>query len=248
MSRCRFIEVERVNHAVRTLCRVLQVSRAAYYHWCQLPVSERAQSDMHLTEQIRTIHAQSRQTYGAPRVQAELRTIGQRPSRKRVARLMRLAGLAGRHPRRFRRTTVSDPLTQIPDLIQRDFAPTAPNQLWVGDITYVRTWEGWLYLAVLLDCFSRRVVGWAMADHLRTELPLEALRMALARRGPAPQLIHHTDRGCQGEFNWSSQHLVITEVFDGTCQEAVARGAGGRAAAVGGGPGATRADAFAGAA
>ena len=197
MSRYRFIEVERVNHAVRTLCRVLQVSRAAYYHWCQLPVSERAQSDMHLTEQIRTIHAQSRQTYGAPRVQAELRTIGQRPSRKRVARLMRLAGLAGRHPRRFRRTTVSDPLTQIPDLIQRDFAPTAPNQLWVGDFTYVRTWEGWLYLAVLLDCFSRRVVGWAMADHLRTELPLEALRMALARRGPAPQLIHHTDRGCQ---------------------------------------------------
>jgi transposase InsO family protein len=94
---------------------------------------------MHLTEQIRTIHAKSRQTYGAPRVQAEPRTIGQRPSRKRVARLMRLAGLAGRHPRRFRRTTVSDPLTQIPDLIQRDFAPTTPNQLWVGDITYVRT-------------------------------------------------------------------------------------------------------------
>ena len=134
---------------------------------------------MHLTEQIRTVHAQSRQTYGAPRVQAEVRTLGQRSSRKRVARLMRLAGLAGRPPRRFRRTTVSDPLTQIPDLIQRDFAPTARNQLWVGDITYIRTWEGWLYLAVLLNCFSRRVMGWAMADHLRTELPLEALPMTL---------------------------------------------------------------------
>ena len=137
---------------------------------------------MRLTEQIRSIHAQRRQTYGAPRIQAELQTMGQRPSRKRMARIMRLAGLAGRNARRFRCTTVSDPLTQIPDLIQRDFAPTAPNQLWVGDITCVRTWEGWLYLAVLLDCFSRRVVGWAMADHLRAGLPVEALRMALAGR------------------------------------------------------------------
>jgi len=197
VSRYRFIEVEKVNHAVRTLCRVLQVSRAAYYHWCHQPQSEWALTDAGLTTKITAIHARSRQTYGAPRVQAELRTMGQSHSRKRVARLMRLAGLAGRYPRRFRRTTISDPLTSIPDLVQRDFAPTGPNQLWVGDITYIRTWEGWLYLAVLLDCYSRRVVGWSMADHLRTELPLEALRMALARRGPAPELIHHTDRGCQ---------------------------------------------------
>ena len=101
--------------------------------------------------------------------------MGHCHSRKRVARLMRLAGLAGRYQRRFRRTTISDPLTVIPDLVQRNFAPTGPNQLWVGDITYIRTWEGWLYLAVLLDCYSRRVVGWSMADHLRTELPLAAL-------------------------------------------------------------------------
>ena len=115
-----------------------------------------------------------------------------------------LAGLAGRYPKRFRRTTISDPLITIPDLVQRDFTPTGPNHLWVGDITYIRTWESWLYLAVLLDCYSRRVVGWSMADHLRTELPLEALRMALARRSPAPELIHHTDRGCQGGFKgWS---------------------------------------------
>ena len=197
MSRYRFIEVEKVNHAVRTLCRVLQVSRAAYYQWCCQPLSNRAQADIQLTERIAAVHAQSRQTYGAPRVQAKLRTMSLSHSRKRVARLMRLAGLAGRYPKRFRRTTISDPLTSIPDLVQRDFAPSAPNQLWVGDITYVRTWEGWLYLAVLLDCYSRRVVGWSMADHLRTELPLKALHMALARRGPAPQLIHHTDRGCQ---------------------------------------------------
>lgn len=197
MSRYRFIEVEKVNHAVRTLCRVLQVSRAAYYQWSHQPLSERARADVQLTTKITAIHARSRQTYGAPRIQAELRTLGQSHSRKRVARLMRLANLAGRYPRRFRRTTIADPLTVIPDLVQRNFAPTAPNQLWVGDITYIRTWEGWLYLAVLLDCYSRRVVGWSMADHLRTELPLDALRMALARRGPAPQLIHHTDRGCQ---------------------------------------------------
>jgi transposase InsO family protein len=123
--------------------------------------------------------------------------MGECHSRKRVARLMRQAGLAGRYPRRFRRTTIADPLTLNPDLVQREFAPTGPNRLWVGEFTYIRTWEGWLCLAVLLDRYSRRVVGWSMADHLRTELPLEALRMALARRGPAPDLIHHTDRGCQ---------------------------------------------------
>jgi putative transposase len=204
VSRYRFIEVEKVSHAVRTLCRVLQVSRATYYHWHHQPLSEWAQDDAGLTTKIAAIHARSRLTYGAPRVQAELQTMGHSHSRKRVARLMRLAGLAGRHPRRFRRTTISDPLTSIPDLVQRDFAATRPNQLRVGDITYIRTWEGWLYLAVLLDCYSRRVVGWSMADHLRTELPLEALRMALARRGPAPELSHHTDRGWQGEFPcWS---------------------------------------------
>jgi len=222
VSRYRFIEVEKVNHAVRTLCRVLQVSRAAYYQWHRQPLSERAQSDAGLTERITAIHARSRQTYGAPRVRAELQTMGHCHSRKRVARLMRLAGLAGRYPRRFRRTTISDPLTVIPDLVQRNFAPTGPNQLWVGDITYIRTWEGWLYLAVLLDCYSRRVVGWSMADHLRTELPLEALRLALARRGPAPQLIHHTDRGCQGGFNRPSQR------FDGRSCDGRAQTAPGR--------------------
>jgi transposase InsO family protein len=204
--------VEKGNHAVRILSRVLQVSRAAYDHWHRQPLSERAQSDAGLTERISAIHARSRQTYGAPRVRAELQTMGHCHSRKRVARLMRLAGLAGRYPRRFRRATISDPLTVIPDLVQRNFAPTGPNQLCVGDITYIRTWEGWLYLAVLLDCYSRLVVGWSMADHLRTELPLEALRMALARRRPAPQLIPHTDCGCQPGFKGSSPHLNDEEL------------------------------------
>ena len=197
MSRYRFIEVEKVNHAVRTLCRVLKVSRAAYYHWSIYPLSARARADLALSERIAAIHARSRQTYGAPRVHAELQACGDLHGRKRVARLMRRAGLAGRFPRRYRRTTIGDPFTVLPDLVQRDFTPTRPDQLWVGDITYVRTWEGWLYLATILDCFSRRVVGWSMADHLRTELPLNALHMALARRNAGSTLIHHTDRGCQ---------------------------------------------------
>jgi len=204
--------VEKVNHAVRTLCRVLQVSRTAYYHWSRHPLSDRALADIVLTERIAAIHARSRQTYGAPRVHAELQVCGESLGRKRVARRMRSAGLAGRVPKRYRRTTIGDPFTVLPDLVQRDFTPTHPDQLWVGDITYIRTWEGWLYLATVLDCFSRRVVGWAMADHLRTQLPLAALQMALARRSPADTLIHHTDRGCQPRFKGSTQHELLLTV------------------------------------
>ncbi len=136
MSRYRFIEVEKVNHAVRTLCRVLQVSRTAYYHWSIHPLSDRALADIVLTDHIAAIHARSRQTYGAPRVHAELLVCGELHGRKRVARLMRSAGLAGRVPKRYRRTTVADPLTVLPDLVQRDFTPTHPDQLWVGDIEH----------------------------------------------------------------------------------------------------------------
>ena len=150
-----------------------------------------------LTEQIRAVHDRSRCTYGAPRVHAELRAGGQRVSRKRVARLMREAGLVGRPSRRFRRTTVADPQVQAEDLVQRRFVASAPDQLWFGDITYVRTWEGWLYLAIILDAYSRKVVGWAMAAHLRTELAMAALQMALRTRRPEPGLIQHTDRGSQ---------------------------------------------------
>ena len=197
MSRYRFIAVEKAHYSVAQLCRVLQVAASGYYAWRHRPPSRRAQANVALTEQIRALHQRSRCTYGAPRIHADLQAGQQRISRKRVARLMRAAGLAGRPPRRFRRTTVADPKVHVEDLVQRDFTASAPDRKWFGDITYVRTWEGWLYLAVILDAYSRKVVGWAMADHLRTELATDALTMALTTRRPKPGLIHHTDRGTQ---------------------------------------------------
>jgi len=198
MSRYWFIHTERANYPITALCRVLRVARSAYYAWARCGVSARVQADEALTAQIAAAHARSRRTYGAPRIHAELRAQGVRCARKRVARLMRAAGLVGCHRRRRARTTVAEPThTPAPNLVARDFRATAPDRLWLGDITYVATREGWLYLAVLLDAHSRRVVGWAMADHLRTELALGALRMALRARRPGAGLVHHTDRGCQ---------------------------------------------------
>ena len=196
MSRYRFIAAEKANYPVALLCRVLQVASSGYYAWRHRQPSRRSQANAVLTEQIRAIHERSRGTYGAPRIHAELHADGP-VSRKRVARVMRAAGLAGRPPRRFRRTTIPDPKVQLNDLVQRDFTASAPDRKWFGDITYIRTWEGWLYLAVIIDAYSRKVVGWAMADHLRTELATAALQMALTTRRPAPGLVHHTDRGCQ---------------------------------------------------
>ncbi len=160
--------------------------------------SARAQADAALTTKIAAVYARSRRTYGAPRVHAELCAGGVRCARKRVARLMRAAGTVGCHRRRRTRTTVADPAhAPAPNLVARDFRAPAPNRLWLGDITYVATHEGWLCLAVLLDAHSRRVVGWALADHLRTELALDALAMALQARRPPLGLVHHTDRGCR---------------------------------------------------
>jgi putative transposase len=195
----RLIEAEKPHHAVSRLCRVLGVARAGYYAWASRPPSARAVADAALVEQIRDIHARSRGTYGAPRVHAELRLgLGVRAGRKRVARLMRSAGIVGVHRRRRHGLTRRDPAAaSAPDLVQRRFTPPAPDRLWVADITQQRTDEGWLYLAVVLDAFSRRVVGWSMADHLRTELVLDALDMAITQRNPTPGLVHHTDHGCQ---------------------------------------------------
>ena len=182
---------------VATMCRVLGVSRSGFYAWTQRPPSVRAQADARLTAQLCEAHRASDATYGAPRLQAELREAGEVISRKRVARLMRTAGLVGVHRRRGTRTTRPGPdEVAAQDLVQRRFTATAPNQLWVADITYVPTWAGFLYLAVVLDVFSRRVVGWAMAPHLRTDLVLDALAMAVAQRRPAG-VIHHSDQGCQ---------------------------------------------------
>jgi putative transposase len=195
----RLIEAEKAHHGVSRLCRVLGVSRAGFYAWQGRGPSARARQDAALTTKIRAIHERSRGTYGAPRVHAELRLDhGVHVSRKRVARLMRTAGLVGCHRRRGRGLTRRDPqAAQAPDLVGRDFTAQRPDQVWTADITYIPTWSGWLYLAVVLDVFSRRVVGWAMADHLRTELVLDALDMAIWNRRPNPGLVHHSDQGCQ---------------------------------------------------
>jgi putative transposase len=189
---------EKAAYAVATMCRVLGVSPSGYYAWRTRPPCARGQADQALLERIRTIHMHSRQTYGAPRIHAELRESGVRCSRKRVARLMRQAGVAGAHRRGRQRTTVRDPqAAPAPDLVARVFHAEHPDRLWIADITYVRTWSGWLYVAVVLDAFSRRVVGWAMMEALRTELVLDALNMALWTRRPGAGVVHHSDRGCQ---------------------------------------------------
>jgi putative transposase len=195
----RLIEAEKAHHGVSRLCRVLGVSRAGFYAWQGRGPSARARQDEALTAQIRAIHQRSRGTYGAPRVHAELRLDHSvRVSRKRVARLMRSAGLVGCHRRRRRGLTRRDPqAAPAPDLVGRAFTAQRPDRVWTADITYIPTWSGWLYLAVVLDVFSRRVVGWAMADHLRTELVVDALDMAIWNRRPAAGLVHHSDQGCQ---------------------------------------------------
>jgi len=198
VSRYRFIRAEQADYPVALLCRVLGMARSGSYAWLRRGVSARAQADQVLTEQIIAIHERSRGTSGTPRIPAELRASGVRCGRKRVARLLQACGRAGHHQRRRARTTVVDPRQPpAPNLIARAFGVAAPNQLWVGDITSVPTWEGWLSLAVLVDACSRRVVGWAMADHLRTELAGAALTMARRTRSPAAGLVHHSDRGCQ---------------------------------------------------
>ncbi len=206
-----FIEAEKQEQRnVKRACELLQVSRAAYYAAREGRPSRREQDDAELTEAIEEVHRESKGRYGAPRIQAELQRAGRRHGRKRIARLMRAAGVRGRTPKRWKKTTIADPVAAArADLVRRDFSVDASrlNARWCGDITYVPTWEGWLYLATVIDIASRRVVGFAMADHLRTELVADALSNAVAARNPAAGLIFHSDRGCQGGFNWSSQHL-----------------------------------------
>jgi putative transposase len=195
----RFVAAKKAEHSIQIMCRVLGVSRSGFHAWAVREPSTRAVADRRLTGRIAEIHEQSRKTYGSPRVHAELRLEdGVRVGRKRVERLMRLAGLSGQIKRRRGRTTIRvQGVRTAPDLVERDFNPTAVNRLWCADITYIRTWEGWLYLASVMDCYSRRIVGWAMADHLHAELVVDALEMAVARRHPARGVIHHSDQGGQ---------------------------------------------------
>ena len=191
------MRAHRAMHSIAAMSRVLGVSSSGFHAWCTRPVSARAQTDAALLDQIRAIHTRSRGTYGVPRVHAELAAQGVHVGRKRVTRLMAAAGLAGVSRRKRTTTTRRDrDARPAPDLVERDFTAAAPDQLWVADITYIPTWAGFLYLAVVLDAWSRRVVGWAMATHLRTELVLEALNMALTQRRPTA-VIHHSDQGCQ---------------------------------------------------
>jgi len=194
----RFIAAQRANHPVKTLCRVLGVSRSGFHAWSARPPSMRAREDAALLERVQELHVASRRTYGSPRIYRDLRADGVRIGRKRVERLMRGAGLSGTVKRRRGKTTIRVPGVRVADdLVKRDFRPPAPNQLWVADITYLRSWEGWLYLAVVLDCFSRRIVGFAIEDHLRAELVVDALEQALQRRRPRRGLVHHSDQGSQ---------------------------------------------------
>jgi len=195
-----FIEAEEVTgHGATRACRLLEVSRSAYYERKQATPSRRERSDAELAEKITAIHTESKGTYGSPRVHETLRQQGVGCGRRRVARLMRWAGLEGRCKKRWRTTTVADPDAEAArDLIQRRFGPCEDmDRRYVGDITYINTWQGWAYLATVIDLASRRVVGWALADHVRTELVEDALTMAFATRRPAEGVIFHSDRGCQ---------------------------------------------------
>lgn len=200
-------------YSVKRMCDLLGVSASGYYAWSRRLRSQRSLSDEKLLARIRSIHEWSRGTYGAPRIHAELVASGTPISRKRVARLMRKAGLQGASRRRWATTTVRDKrIRPAPDLVERDFSAEGRDRLWVADITYIPTWAGFLYLAVVLDAWSRRVVGWSMASHLRTELVLAALDMALEQRRPEA-VIHHSDQGTQ----------YTSIAFGARCQEAGVR-------------------------
>ena len=198
MTAFRFIDAEKANHPVAVLCSALGVSRSGFYDWRARGPSQRSVRDRRLVSHIRAAHKRSRGTYGRPRMQAELAEQGIDVGQRRIGRLMRSEGLAGVPRKRFRVTTTADERCQAsPNLLNREFSAERPNQAWVTDITYVQVGSQWLYLSVILDLFSRKVVGWAAEPHLRTDLCLQALRAAVAVRQPGKGLLHHSDRGCQ---------------------------------------------------
>jgi putative transposase len=196
--RFAFISTKKDDFPVDWMCRRLEVSTSGFYRWRNRDESARTRSDRRLGTIVRSIHVASHKTYGSPRVHRVLLARGERVGRKRVARVMRENGLTGSRPRRFKATTNSaHQLPVAPNVVARDFSPPARNHTWAADITYVRTWSGWLYLAVVIDLYSRRVVGWSVADHMRTGLVTAALNMAVAARKPPHGLVMHSDRGGQ---------------------------------------------------
>ncbi|MER6417028.1 IS3 family transposase, partial [Streptomyces humidus] len=224
----RFIHAEKANYPIVLLCRVLHVARSSYYAWRESEAARRARqaADDWLAHEITVLHLASRKTYGVPRIHAELRRLGRQVNRKRVARVMRERDIRGVTRRKYRSLTRPDKKAKpAPDLIGRDFHAERPGIKLVGDITYLPTAEGWLYLACWLDLATREVVGYAMADHHRAELVVDALGMAHGRGNLEPGCVIHSDRGSEGGFNRSSQHLRELGVCDG-CRESAAGGAG----------------------
>lgn len=194
----RFIDAEKANFPIDFMCKQFGVSRSGFYAFMKRPVSPRERDENRLSEEVKAVHRESRGTYGGPRVHAALKRRGRATSRKRVARLMREQGLAGRIKKRFRRTTDSNHAFPIAEnVLDRNFIASAPNKAWVTDITYVWTREGWLYVSAIVDLYSRMVVGWAMSERIDRQLCLDALSMAVEARRPLPGLVHHSDRGSQ---------------------------------------------------
>jgi len=217
VTRFAFIDREKALYDLTVLCRLLKVSRSGFYAWLRRPPSPRAVADQVLTEQIRAAYDDNRQVYGSPRIHAELADAGVRVGKKRIARLMRKAQIVGCHRRKrsFSITKQNPKAEAAPDLVDRKFIATRPNQLWVADVTYVPTVQGWLYLACVTDVFSRLIVGWSMASHRKTDLVVDAVTMAVARRGGhVPGVIHHSDRGGAG----STPHTSWSVNYAGTAR------------------------------
>ena len=194
----RFVSNHQSEFPILLMCRVLAVSRSGYYVWLKHPESKKNQDDKALSKEITEIHRESFSTYGSPRVYRELKRRGKHPGENRVARLMRKDGLRAKTKRKFKVTTDSrHNLPVAPNLLNREFTPEVPNQTWASDITYIWTAEGWLYLAVVMDLFSRAIIGWSMSERMTRELVINAFVMATKRRNPPSGLLHHSDRGSQ---------------------------------------------------
>jgi putative transposase len=222
----QFIQQQQGDYPVRVMCRVLSVSPSGYYRWRQQPHSQRTQQNQQLVREIQMVHQQSQQTYGSPKIQQALRQQGIRCGRNRIMRLMRQAGLASKRQRCFKRTTQANPQHRYaPNHLQQCFVAPAPNRVWLTDVTYIATAEGWLYVAVVLDLYSRRIVGWAMADHMTDALTQRALQMALRQRKPLTHhLLLHSDRGghytsADYQHLLAQHHILVSMSGTGNCYD-----------------------------
>jgi len=222
----RFIQQHQGDYPIRVMCRVLRVAVSGYYRWCQQPQSQRAQQNQQLVSEIQIVHQQSRQRYGSPKIAQALRQQGICCGRNRIMRLMRQAGLASTRKRCFKRTTHANVQHRYaPNQLQQCFVATAPNRIWLSDVTFIATQEGWLYVAAVLDLFSRRIVGWAMDDHMTDKLTGRALQMALRQRQlQAHQLLHHSDRGSHytsADYQQllADHHIAVSMSGTGNCYD-----------------------------